>query len=150
LTKEEILQSGLQDQEHYSFEDLRKIIRILRDPENGCPWDKVQTHDSLRECFQNEVDEVFGGMDRLDRTGDAENLCEELGDVLMHVVLQAVIAEQEGLFTMDDVIEGVSRKMIRRHPHVFTEKEASDEEGLLRSWNEIKAEEKAEKAKGKL
>ena len=117
MTKEEILGLGLQEKENYTFDDFREIIAVLRDPENGCPWDRVQTHDSLRGCFQDEVNEVYGGMDQLDETGDASNLCEELGDVLMHIVLQARIAEQEGLFTMDDVISGISRKMIRRHPH---------------------------------
>lgn len=149
MTKEEILGLGLQEKENYTFDDFREIIAVLRDPENGCPWDRVQTHDSLRGCFQDEVNEVYGGMDQLDETGDASNLCEELGDVLMHIVLQARIAEQEGLFTMDDVISGISRKMIRRHPHVFSEKSASTPEDVLKSWDEIKAEEKAEKASGK-
>lgn len=143
MTKDEILNCGLQEKEHYTFEDFERIISILRDPENGCPWDREQTHDSLRKCFQDEVDEVFGGMDRLRDTGDPENLCEELGDVLMHIVLQARIAEQEGYFTMDDVIQGISRKMIRRHPHVFTNQTADGTEQVLKTWDEIKAAEKA-------
>ena len=145
MTKEEILNCGLQEKEVYTFEDFERIIGILRDPENGCPWDRAQTHASLRKCFQDEVDEVFEGIDILDRTGDAENLCEELGDVLMHVMLQVKIAEQEGLFTTEDVITGISRKMIRRHPHVFAEESVGSPEEQIKSWEEIKAVEKAEK-----
>ncbi len=137
----------LVSREHYSFEDFLEIMKILRDPETGCPWDRVQTHESLKKDFQSEVDEVFEGIDLYTDTGDAENLCEELGDVLMHVVLQARIAEQEGLFTMDDVIQGISRKMIRRHPHVFGDAEAPGPEDVIASWEAVKAEEKAEKAR---
>ena len=133
--------------EHYTFEDFCEIIKILRDPVNGCPWDRVQTHDSLKKDFQSEVDEVFAGIDIYEKTGDAENLCEELGDVLMHVVLQARIAEQEGLFTMDDVIQGISRKMIRRHPHIFADGKEKTVDEVLMTWEEIKVQEKADKEK---
>lgn len=146
-TKEEITKEEKQllGQQTYTFEDLREIISILRDPEFGCPWDRVQTHDSLRKCFRDEVDEVFGGIDQLNTTGNADNLCEELGDVLMHILLQARIAEQEGLFTTDDVINGISKKMIRRHPHIFGDVSAESPEEVMLTWEEIKAKERAGK-----
>lgn len=129
----------------YTFDDLRRIMAVLRDPEEGCPWDRVQTHASLKKDFQSELDEVFEGIDLFEKSGDASNLCEELGDVLMHVLLQARIAEQEGVFTTDDVIEGISEKMIRRHPHVFGEEKLASPQDVVLSWETIKKQEKAGK-----
>lgn len=127
--------------EKYTFEDFVNIIGELRS-DHGCPWDREQTHGSLKKCMQDEVNEVFEGIDIYEKTGDAENLCEELGDVLMHVVLQCQIAKEEGIFTLEDVIQGISEKMIRRHPHVFgTGKDSTVEEVLL-TWEEIKRMEK--------
>lgn len=128
----------------YTFEDFVNIIGELRS-DHGCPWDREQTHGSLKKCMQDEVNEVFEGIDIYEKTGDAENLCEELGDVLMNVVLQCQIAKEEGIFTLDDVIQGISEKMIRRHPHVFGNGTASTAEEVLLTWEEIKRMEKAGK-----
>lgn len=100
------------------FERLQEIIARLRG-ENGCPWDREQTHASLKPACVEEAAEVVCGINILEKTGDAENLKEELGDLLLQVVMHAQIAEEENLFTIEDVIHGISEKMIRRHPHVF-------------------------------
>lgn len=118
------------------FEEFEQIIARLRAPD-GCPWDRSQTHMSLKKTCIEEAAEVICGINILDQTGDPENLKEELGDLLMQVVFHAQIAQEEGLFTMDDVIQTVSDKMIRRHPHVFN---AAD--GSQKSWEEIKRQEK--------
>lgn len=128
----------MMDQKKYTFEDFRKIVADLRG-EHGCPWDKAQTHESLERYLLEETYEAVEGIRSLAATGDAENLCEELGDVLFQVVLHAQIAREEGLFTLEDVVQGVSEKMIRRHPHVF----APEDPTQTRSWEEIKQQEKA-------
>ncbi|MGI6095736.1 MAG: MazG family protein [Lachnospiraceae bacterium] len=129
----------------YTFEELKDIIRTLRG-ENGCPWDRAQTHESLIPCMLEEADEVVQGIHILTETKDWENLCEELGDVLLQVLLHSQIAEEEGLFTLDDVIQGLSEKMIRRHPHVFGNADAQSPEAALLSWEEVKRREKEERA----
>lgn len=129
--------------ETYSFEDFEKIIARLR-AKDGCPWDQVQTHVSLRDGIIEEAYEVVDGIDTYQATGDDSNLCEELGDVLMQVVMHARIAEEEGRFTMADVIRGISEKMIRRHPHVFGTAKADTPEEVLKNWEEIKQKEKHE------
>lgn len=108
-----------------NFETFRQIVAKLRAPD-GCPWDRAQTHESLKPTCIEEAAEVVCGINILSRTGSADNLKEELGDLLLQVVIQAQIAEEEGLFSIEDVIEGIGQKMIRRHPHVFGE-EASRE-----------------------
>lgn len=128
----------------YTFDDFKEIIKRLR-AEDGCPWDREQTHASLKPCMAEEAAEVFSAINLYDSTGNSENLAEELGDVLLQVVMHAVIAEEEGLFTIDDVIRGISEKMIRRHPHVFGETEVSGSGEVLRNWDEIKKKEKAGK-----
>lgn len=100
------------------FEAFRQIVNTLRS-ENGCPWDREQTFESLKPCMINEMTEAIAAINLYKEEKDAENLCEELGDVLLQVVLLAQIAQEEGLFQIEDVIRGISRKMIRRHPHVF-------------------------------
>lgn len=100
------------------FDAFRQIVSILRS-ENGCPWDREQTFESLKPCMINEMTEAIAAINLYKEETDAENLCEELGDVLLQVVLLAQIAQEEGLFQIEDVIRGISRKMIRRHPHVF-------------------------------
>ena len=97
-----------------TLEDLVRIIRILRG-ENGCPWDRVQTHASIR---MDMLEEAYEAADAIDKK-DMKNLCEELGDVLMQVVFHAEIETEQGGFTMGDVIQGICEKMIYRHPHVF-------------------------------
>ncbi|MDO4746584.1 MAG: MazG family protein [Bacillota bacterium] len=121
----------------YTYEDFLDIIAKLRAPD-GCPWDRKQTHESLKECLVEESGEVIEAINNKD---DA-NLCEELGDVLLQVVMHAQIAAEEGRFTMDDVVQGVSEKMVRRHPHVFGDIKVSSVEEGLDLWNAIKAKEK--------
>ena len=121
----------------YDFADFCEIIAQLRAP-GGCPWDIKQTHESLKKCLVEETGEVLEAIDHKD---DA-NLCEELGDVLLQVVMHAQIAAEENRFTMEDVIQGVAEKMIRRHPHVFGDAKAETQEESLALWQEIKRKEK--------
>ncbi|WP_423408682.1 nucleoside triphosphate pyrophosphohydrolase [Heyndrickxia sp. MSNUG] len=119
------------------FSKLRGIISILRGP-NGCPWDKKQTHQSLKKYLIEEAYELIEAIDN----DDIDHMIEELGDVLLQVMLHAQIGEDEGYFTIEDVIEGVSAKMVRRHPHVFGDKTAENEEEVMKNWQEIKEQEK--------
>ena len=124
-----------------SFDELKQIVSKLRAPE-GCPWDREQTHMSLKAGCIEEASEVICGINVLDKTGNPENLKEELGDLLLQVVMHAQIAEEEGLFNMDDVCIGISEKLVRRHPHVFGNVDVSGTEEVLHNWEEIKAREK--------
>lgn len=126
------------------FEELENIIARLRAPD-GCPWDREQTHSSLKAACIEEAAEVVCGINILEDTGNSDNLKEELGDLLLLIVMHAQIAEEEGAFTMDDVICGISEKMIRRHPHVFGEETAADSGEVLDKWNAIKKQEKTGK-----
>ena len=126
------------------FNELVNVIAQLRAP-NGCPWDREQTHSSLKAACVEEAAEVICGINILEDTGNADNLKEELGDLLLQVVMHAQIAEEEGLFTVDDVISGITEKMIRRHPHVFGGEKAADPEEALNKWGDIKKKEKAGK-----
>ena len=122
-------------------ERLKTVVEKLRS-EDGCRWDRAQTHESLKpECIE-EAAEVICGINILKETGDAENLKEELGDLLLQVMFHAVLAEEEGFFTFEDVAKTVSEKMIRRHPHVFGERKDASEEDLKNAWAEIKKKEK--------
>lgn len=121
-----------------------EIIRVLRS-ENGCPWDREQTHQSLRPCMMEEAAEVVAAIRIYEKTGGWENLREELGDVLLQVVMHACIAQEEGLFTMEDVVNEVAEKMVRRHPHVFGEVHAETSAQVLENWEEIKRKEKSKK-----
>lgn len=123
------------------LEEFQEIIARLR-AEDGCPWDREQTHASLKPACIEEAAEVICGINILEQTGNPDDLKEELGDLLLQVVMHAQIAEEEGLFTMDDVIRGVSDKMIRRHPHVFGEETVSDSGEVLTKWADIKKQEK--------
>ncbi|MEO2077194.1 MAG: nucleoside triphosphate pyrophosphohydrolase [Bacillus sp. (in: firmicutes)] len=120
-----------------NFSKLREIIAVLRGPD-GCPWDKKQTHESLKKYLIEECYEVIEAID----SGDIDHLIEELGDVLLQVMLHAQIGEDEGYFTVDDVIEGLSAKMIRRHPHVFGNGKAESAEEVVQNWQQIKEQEK--------
>lgn len=117
------------------------IVRALRDPESGCPWDLKQTHQTLRPYVLEEAYEVADAIDR----DEPFDLADELGDLLLQVVLHAQIGAEEGTFDIHDVIASVSAKMIRRHPHVFGTGEANDADEVLANWQEIKAQEKAER-----
>lgn len=125
----------------YSMEDFIRIVETLRS-EEGCPWDRVQTHASLKPCMMEEAAELVASIRIYDKTGDVENMREELGDILLQVVMHSQIAREENLFTLEDVIDEISRKMIRRHPHVFGESGMKDEESIRSSWDEIKKKEK--------
>lgn len=120
-----------------NFTKLRKIIAELRGP-NGCPWDKKQTHASLKKYLIEEAYELIEAINE----DDIDHMIEELGDVLLQVLLHAQIGEDEGFFSMDDVIEGLSEKMIRRHPHVFGNATADTEAEVLENWQDIKKKEK--------
>lgn len=119
------------------FSALMHVIARLRGPD-GCPWDKEQTHASLRETFLEECHEVLEALDE----GDARKLREELGDLLLHIVLQARIAEEAREFKMADVIESINRKLVHRHPHVFGQRKVSGVEEIVHNWEELKREEK--------
>ena len=125
----------------YTFEEFLDIIKTLRS-ENGCPWDREQTHFSLKPCMTEEAAEVLAAIRIFEQTGNYENLIEELGDVLLQVVMHAQIAREEGLFTIEDVISDVAEKMVRRHPHVFGEAKADNSEQVLINWEDIKKQEK--------
>ena len=119
-----------------SFDEFLKVVKQIR---KECPWDSVQTHESLKPYLREETEEVLQGVDRLIQQKDAGNLCEELGDVLFQIVLHSVIAEEEGLFTLEDVVMGVMNKMKYRHPKVFS---TEDKEAAALSWEELKRREK--------
>lgn len=119
-----------------SFADFVEIVRILR---AKCPWDSVQTHESLKKCLKDETEEVLEGIAILEKNGDGASLCEELGDLLLQVVLHSVIAEEEGLFDLEDVVAGISSKMKYRHPRIFS---PEDMEAANLSWEELKRREK--------
>ncbi|HIX71835.1 MAG TPA: MazG family protein [Candidatus Anaerobutyricum stercoripullorum] len=127
----------------FTFEELHAVVAALRG-ENGCPWDKAQTHESMKGNTIEEAYEVNQAVSDLTATGNPANLCEELGDLLLQVMLHSQIAEESGEFTLEDVIDGITRKMIRRHPHVFGgETYASDEERRA-AWEAIKEQEHRE------
>jgi len=121
----------------YNFEEFMEIIKKLRSKE-GCPWDREQTHESLKTCLLEECYETIEAINNKDN----ENLCEELGDILLQVALHSVIAEETQEFSIDDVVNAEAEKMIRRHPHVFGDAVVSDSEGVVRNWEEIKKKEK--------
>ena len=123
------------------IERLKTIVEKLRS-EDGCPWDKAQTHESLKASCIEEASEVISGINILKKTGDADNLKEELGDLLLQIMFHAVMAEEEGLFTFEDVAKTISDKMVRRHPHVFGDMKFATEEELHAAWAEIKRKEK--------
>jgi len=124
----------------HTFDELVSVIAELRS-DHGCPWDREQTFESLKPCLLEESDEVIQAIDNQ----DMENLCEELGDVLLQVLMHSQIASEQGMFTIDDVVDGVCEKMIRRHPHVFGDVEIHSPAESLALWNEIKKQEKSKK-----
>lgn len=124
----------------YGFEDFRLIMEILRSPE-GCPWDKVQTHKSIRNDLIEETYEVIEAIDK----NDTVLMREELGDVMMQVMFHARIEEESNGFSMDDVINDVCVKLIHRHPHVFQDTSVDTAEEVIVNWEKIKNDEKARK-----
>ena len=117
------------------IERLHAIMVRLRDPQTGCPWDRIQTLASLKPCVLEETYELLAAMDRPE---DRTNYVEELGDVLLQVMFQCVMAEQEGRFTFDDVANAVADKLVHRHPHVFGDVKADDPATVLRNWEQLK------------
>jgi len=130
------------NKEKYTFDDFVEIIAELRS-ENGCPWDKEQTHESLRK---NLIEESYEFIQEVDNNS-YDGMCEELGDVLLQVLLHAQIAKDEGKFTIEDVIDGIAKKMIFRHPHVFGENKAKNADEALVYFNQSKNKEKKLKSK---
>ncbi len=126
--------------ENRSFSKLEEIVRILRSP-GGCPWDREQTHSSIRK---NLIEETYEVLETID-DDDPEAMCEELGDLLLQVMLHSQMEAETGVFTVWDVIEGLNEKLIRRHPHVFGERSANNAEEALSTWQDMKAEEKRQK-----
>ena len=124
----------------YTFKDLTDITAKLRS-ENGCTWDRAQTHESLIPCLMEESGEVRDAI----VNKDDENLCEELGDLLFQVMIHSQIAAERGAFTVDDVVQGICEKMVHRHPHVFGDRKVKSPEEALALWQEIKKREKSEK-----
>lgn len=121
----------------YTIGDLLEILRRLRG-ENGCPWDKVQTHDSIKNCM---IEEAYEAIDVLEK-GDDKMFANELGDLLFQVVFHSILAEERGAFTFDDVVYEISQKMIDRHTHVFGTDEAKDADQALDTWEVNKKKEK--------
>lgn len=125
----------------YTFDEFCAIIARLR-AKDGCPWDREQTHESLRPCMMEEAAELVSSIRIFEETNNPENMIEELGDVLLQVVMHVQIAKEEHLFGMEDVLKSVSEKMIRRHPHVFGTAQADTSEKVLNNWEDIKKKEK--------
>lgn len=121
----------------YDCKDLEEIVRILRHP-GGCPWDQEQTHQSIRRNFLEEVYEAAEAID----SGDMDGLKEELGDVLLQVCFHASIEEDAGNFTLDDVADGICKKLVYRHPHVFGDVTVGSTGEVLSNWEELKKKEK--------
>lgn len=119
-----------------SFYELVRVMERLR-AENGCPWDRKQTHESLKPCLIEETYEVISAID----SGNDDELKEELGDLLLQIVFHAQIAKEEGRFDIDDVAKTIVEKLIRRHPHVFGDVKVSGSDEVLQNWEKIKKEE---------
>ena len=124
----------------YNFEDLVNIVRILREP-GGCPWDMEQTHKSIRENFLEETYEVIEAID----TNNKELMQEELGDVLLQVLMHSDMARTDGWFTIDDVANDISAKLIIRHPHVFGDVSVNSTDDVLKNWDDIKRQTKSQR-----
>ena len=127
----------MKKKERYEYNDLLKIMAMLRAP-NGCPWDREQDHKSLKRYLIEEAYEVLEAIDE----ESPSKLCDELGDLLLQVVFHAQIAKENGKFNMDDVVHGVSAKMVNRHRHVFGDEEAETSDDVMDIWEKVKKEEK--------
>lgn len=129
--------------EQYNIQDLLEIMRLLRSPE-GCPWDREQTHASIRK---NLLEEAYEAAEAIDADSD-EMMTEEFGDVLLQVVFHARMAEEAGRFDFDRICDGVCKKLIIRHPHIFGDVKVSGSEEVLANWNRIKQETKGNTTPG--
>ena len=131
------------ESEKHDLTDLIEIVKILRSPD-GCEWDRAQDFNSMKKCLMDETEEVLGAIDKK----DYENLQEELGDVLLQVVMNSQIASENGLFDFDAVVQTLCEKLIRRHPHVFGDvKKPTTPEESLAIWKSVKEIERARKNK---
>ena len=128
-----------QCKKRYGYQDLLHIMELLRSP-GGCPWDREQTHASLRRNFLEESYEVVEAIDR----GDPSGLCEELGDALLQVVFHAQLEAEQGSFTMEDVVDGICKKLVFRHPHVFGSVRVENVDEELDRWEALKRAEKGQ------
>lgn len=128
-----------QEKESYTFDDLIEIVKILRAP-GGCPWDMAQTHKSIRSNF---IEETYEAIEAID-TDDKELLKEELGDVLLQVALHAEMEREENSFDINDICDGICKKLIIRHPHVFGDKSAGNAEQALSNWDAVKMQTKSQ------
>ena len=131
----------LRERENYTFGDLCEIVKLLRSPE-GCPWDREQTHESIRKNFIEETYEVAEAIDDC----DSVHLCEELGDVMLQILLHAEMESEKNNFDINGVINGISKKLVSRHPHVFGETVADNSSQVKANWDEIKRKEKGQKS----
>lgn len=122
------------------FAELKTVYETLHGP-NGCMWDKEQTHRSILKDLREEVDELAAAVEK----EDCENMKEEIGDILLHVMFHAQIAEKNGKFTIEDVIDGLITKIVRRHPHVFGRQKVSSTKEIIANWDKIKRLEKKSK-----
>ena len=120
---------------------LRRIMEVLRNPDGGCPWDLKQSHHTLKPYLLEEACEVLDAVD----DGDDDELCKELGDLLLQIVFHSQIAAEREAFTLDDVARRISEKLLRRHPHVFGDIKTNDIDVIKKNWDEIKSLEKTEK-----
>jgi len=136
MNDREMMECGEKERQ---LDRLRAIMHRLRAP-GGCPWDAEQTHESL---IPNLIEEAYETVDTI-RRGDREHLKEELGDLLLQVVFHSELAEEDGVFDMDEVARGISEKLIRRHPHVFGQSDAEGSDAVLKQWDEIKRAEKGD------
>ena len=130
---------SFQIKDHYNTDDLVEIVKKLRAPD-GCPWDKVQTHQTIRGDF---IEEVYEAVEAIDEN-DTEHMREELGDVLLQVVFHCVLETEQQNFTLDDVADDVCKKMILRHPHVFGDVRADTPDEVLKNWDAIKMQSKSQ------
>ena len=136
MAREDYLMTSIERQTR-TFASLRKIVATLRGPD-GCPWDRAQSHRSLRHHMSEEASEAIDAIDE----GDADALKEELGDLLLQILLHAQIAEEAGEFRIGDIIESLAQKLVRRHPHVFDDAVAETPDAVVEQWEEIKREER--------
>ncbi|PYS90233.1 MAG: nucleoside triphosphate pyrophosphohydrolase [Acidobacteria bacterium] len=128
------------------FDELIAVMERLRAP-GGCPWDAAQTYASLSQYLLEEAYETFDAIQEVDATGDTANLKEELGDLLLQVIFHSTIAKEKGDFTLDEVAEGVSKKLVLRHPHVFGDAKLARAQDVLDNWDTLKANERAASGK---
>lgn len=132
-----LIKQSIQKSTGDHFSQLVNTIAQLRDPDHGCPWDLEQTHDSLQPYLLEETYETLDAI----RDNNMNHLCEELGDVLLQIILQSQIAKEEGYFTIDDVCQCINEKLIRRHPHVFKDSKAESAKDVSKIWAQVKLKE---------